>query len=212
MGFYGLNWIFSTDLVRFQKNPGMMIEDLRRFSIHDLKRLGVLRDGFSGLLNWIEKGEPVASIGLSVRLSGDHPAVMLNYTLTQTGEAVQDLVELRFQKSNLPTPAGGYWIFVCPVTRKPCRVLFFHRGHFVSRKALPHGTLYMSQTISPNFRKFGQIFDCYDTMNELSNHLLKPYGKRSYRGKPTEKTERLIKVEERYGQVMVQWLREQREQ
>ena len=53
------------------------VEDFRRFSVHDLKRLGMLRDGFNGWLNWTSEGETVSTIGLTVRLSGNDPAVLL---------------------------------------------------------------------------------------------------------------------------------------
>lgn len=184
------------------------IEDLRRFSIHDLKRLGMLRDGFNGSMIWTQNGEKVASIGLRVHLTGEEPAVLLHYTLTDTKEAVADWVRLHYQPSNLPGHTGGYWMFICPAMDKPCRVLFLHGGHFKSREALPRGTLYKCQTTSPYFRKLGYVFDYSDTMNALEDNLRKPYGKMFYRGKPTRKTRRLMKMDERYEQIMFQWLRE----
>lgn len=187
------------------------IEDLRRFSIHDLKRLGMLRDGFNGSMTWKQNGETVSAIGLYICLSGNAPVMVLQYNITHTGEAVQDLVKLRHQKSNLPGHTGGYWMFICPVTRKPCRVLYLHGGHFKSREALPPGTLYKCQTTSAYFRMIGRVFDYSDTMGALGDTLRKPYGKMFYRGKPTRKTRRLMKIEDRYGQIMFQWLREQRE-
>lgn len=184
------------------------IEDLRRFSIHDLKRLGMLRDDFNGSMNWTQNGEKVASIGLRVRLSGEEPAVLLHYTLTYTKEVVADWVRLHYQPSNLPGHTGGYWMFICPVKDKPCRVLFLHDGHFKSREALPPGTLYKCQTTSAYFRMIGRVFDYEEMKTALSNTLRKPYGKMFYRGKPTRKTNRLMKMNERYERIMFQWLRE----
>jgi hypothetical protein len=187
------------------------IEDLRSFSIHDLKRLGMLRDSFNGLMNWTQNGETVSTICLYICLSGNAPTMVLHYNITHTGEAVQDLVKLHHQKSNLPGHTGGYWMFICPMTRKPCRVLYLHGGHFKSREALPPGTLYKCQTTSAYFRNIGRIFDYEDMKTALNDTLSKPYGKMFYRGRPTRKTNRLMKIDERYEQIMFQWLREQRD-
>lgn len=185
------------------------IEDLRRFSIHDLKRLGMLRDSFNGSMNWTQNGEKVASIGLRVRLSGEEPAVLLHYTLTDTKEVVADWVRLHYQPSNLPGHTGGYWMFICPEKDKPCRVLFLHDGHFKSRQALPPGTLYKCQTTTAYFRNIGRIFDCEEMKTALNDTLRKPYGKMFYRGKPTRKTRRLMEIKDRNEKVVFQWLRAQ---
>jgi hypothetical protein len=186
-----------------------MIEYLRSFSIHDLKRLGMLRDGFNGMMNWTQNGEVVSTISLYVRLSGNDPAVMLRYKMTHTGEEVADWVKFHHQKSNLPTVKRGYWMFECQVTGNPCRMLYFHRGHFVSHAALPPGTLYKCQTHPKSYRSIGRVFGFEKVMTELSDTLRKPYGKMFYRGKPTRKTKRLMKIEERYENVMIDWLSKQ---
>lgn len=169
------------------------IEDFRRFSVHDLKRLGMLRDGFNGSINWQENGETVSTIGLAVGLSGCVPAVRLHYAITDTGEKVADLVKLLCLKSNLPNHAGGYWMFVCPVTGNPCRVLYLHDGHFKSRKALPPGTIYKCQTCTGYFQTISRAFAYEKAVEELANTLQKPYRKGLYCGKPTRTAKRLLK-------------------
>lgn len=167
----------------------------------------MLCDGFNGSMNWTQSGEKVASIGLRVRLSGEEPAVLLHYTLTDTKEAVADWVELHYETSNLPGHTGGYWMFICPVMDKPCRVLFLQGGHFKSREALPPGTLYKCQTTSAYFRRLGHVFDYSETVGALRDALRKPYGKMFYRGKPTRKTNRLKKKEAQYERAILGWLR-----
>lgn len=173
-------------------------EDFRRLSMHDLKRLGMLCDGYNGSMYWTSGGEKVASIGLFVRLSGDAPTALLHYTLTHTGEKVADLVKLRRVQSNLPNHAGGYWMFVCPVTGSPCRMLYLHGGHFVGRKALPPGTVYECQTYTGYAQLIGRTFGYGDTVEALDERLRKPYAKELYRGKPTRLAKRLMRVENRY--------------
>ena len=132
--------------------------------------------------------------------------VLLAHYISAPG--FNDLVTLYQQKSNLPGHTGGYWMFVCPVTCKPRRVLYLHDGHFKSREALSPVTLYKCQTLTGYFRTIGRAFDYYDTLAALGNTLRKPYVKMFYRGKPTRKTNRLMKIEERYEREVFQWLRE----
>jgi hypothetical protein len=132
--------------------------------------------------------------------------VLLAHYISAPG--FNDLVKLRHRKSNLPGHTGGNWMFVCPVTCKPRRVLYLHDGHFKSREALPPGTLYKCQTFTSYFRTIGRAFDYYDALAALGNTLRKPYGKMFYRGKPTRKTNRLMKIDDRYEKVVFQWLRE----
>jgi len=186
------------------------IEDFRRLSIHDLKRLGMLRDGFFGSLEWTQSGEVVAAIRIYARMSGGVSAVALQYNLTYTGETVTDRINLRHQKSNLPGHTGGYWLFICPVTGNPCRVLYLHNGHFVSRKALPKGVIYKCQTYAGTYRAMNLAFDYSEAVSKLNEATLKPYWKELYRGKPTRATRRLMKKEDRYEQALKGWYLQQR--
>lgn len=181
------------------------IEGYRRFSIHDLKRLGMLRNGFGGLLNWKQGGETLSSIRIQVVLSGTTPGLVLYYTFTNSGKSVLDTVKLHFQKSNLPGHNGGYWMFVCPVTGKPCRVLYLHQGHYIGRKALPKGTIYNCQTYTGCFQTIGRIFDTEETIKSLSEVLGRPYGKMYYRGKPTRKAVQLMKAGKKHTIAVQSW-------
>jgi hypothetical protein len=185
----------------------VLIQDFLKFSIHDLKRLGMLRDGYRGSLSWNQNGKVTSTIGFAVWLSDAVPEVMLRYTLTQTGRMVVDRIKLHFQKSNLNNQAG-YWMFVCPITNLPCRVLYLHDGHFKSRKAMPPGTIYKCQTYYGTFKGVYRAFDYSDAVAALNTILQKPYGKTKYRGKPTRKTKRLIKLENRYADILESWLYE----
>lgn len=181
------------------------IEDYRSFSIHDLKRLGMLCNGFGGILSWTQGKKTCSSLRIQVFLSDSKPGIVLYYTFANSGESVLDTVKLHFQESNLPGHTGGYWMFVCPVTGKPCRVLYLHNGHYVSRRALPKGVIYKCQTFTGCFRIIGRIFNTEDTIESLYKSLLKPYRKKHYRGKPTRTAQRLMKAESKYGEVLSAW-------
>ena len=183
-----------------------MIDYLRRFSVHDLKRLGMLRDRYNGSMQWTQNGEKVASIGLRVRLTGDEPAVLVQYTLTETEEAVSDWIKLHFQPSNLPNMTGGYWMFICPATDTVCRVLYLYKGHFVGLAALPKEMLYKSQTHPKSLRLLGRAWDCEEAMEAIRANVFRKYRKASYRGSATRIVKQLMNKEEMYQRVLFRWL------
>ncbi len=188
------------------------VEDFRCFSVHDLKRLGMLRDGYNGGLKWPDNNGGGSTIVLTVQLYGDTPTILLQYTITKTGESVADRVNLYFQKSNLPGHTGGHWIFICPVTGHPCRVLYLDSGHFKSRKALPRGTIYKCQTHTVYFRTICRTLDYFDAMVAMSETLQQPYSKEVYRGKPTRRAKQGMKKVGRYDRAMNGWLMQQERQ
>ena len=181
-------------------------DEYRRFSINDLKSLGFMQDGFSGWLNWTKSGNVESTIGVNILLSGSEPHVILHYQLTKTGTNVRDRIALHFAKSNLPNRTG-FWLFVCPVTHTPCKILYLSDGHFKSRRALP-GTLYESQNIPAYFRSLKRLFDNEEVTEKLWTEFKKPYSKMTYRGKGTRRLQRLEKKEDRFSQIMQTFLRE----
>jgi len=188
------------------------VEDFRFFSVHDLKRLGMLRDRYNGWMNWTENEKAVSSIGLSIHLSGAEPFMLLDYTLTYIGEKIADTVKLRFLQSNLPNHTGGQWMFICPITGNPCKILYLHNGHFKSRKALPRGTIYKSQTHMVSFRTVVRALDYFEALVALNQTLRKPYAKELYRGEPTRTAKRWVGKIMRYEQAMKGWILQQERQ
>lgn len=182
-----------------------LIEDFRRFSIHDLKRLGMLYHGYKGTLHWKEGEEVVSSIGVSIQLFNPDPFILLEYTIRDTKEEIKDWVHLICQESNLPGCTEGYWMFICPVTGEPCKILYLDDGHFKSRKALPPGSIYKSQTQKGQWRMFSRVYDYSDAVAELDKEFMRPYRKFEYRGKPTRKMRRLMEKEAKYDWAMRGW-------
>lgn len=91
-----------------------------KLSISDLKRLGMLQNGYVGNLYWLRRGECVAQIG--VGSYGDH--LRLHYRIRERGEdwrSIQDLIDLAF---TTPNYGGKRAWFVCPSCHKRKGVLW----------------------------------------------------------------------------------------
>lgn len=189
---------FSTDSGGyFEKKIPMttLYDDFRCFTVHELKRHGMLRSGFLHHLAWFSGGEKTSSIGIVTRLTDPDPHLILSYTFAD-GEKVYNRVNMLFVKSNLDK--GGYWHFICPFTEKPCRKLYLHNRHFKSRAALPPDVRYKSQTITAGSRSLSQYFDASETVETREEILKKPYAKDKYRGVKTRRSKQLERWRERY--------------
>jgi hypothetical protein len=97
-----------------------VVEDCRTIDLGELARQGYLRAGKTGTIRWSRGGKETSSIGFTVRPGEETDLVLvLNYTLTQSGEQVE-----------IPTPlettrlcrGGLRWWGRCPlvVGRRPC--------------------------------------------------------------------------------------------
>lgn len=89
------------------------------------------------------------------------------------------------RKSNLNI--GVIRLFECPITAKPCRMLYFHDGMFKSRYAL-NNAMYRCQTMSKNTRQI-----CNRRMKDYLRFKVRRYGKPFYRGKITPYGKKYVK-------------------
>jgi len=81
----------------------------------------------SGQLIWTVNGEKVASIGYEADCMTADAWLRLQYTMTQTGEAV----DYRVRLTTTPLPWGGVrWAFLCPnlACGRACRKLYLPPG------------------------------------------------------------------------------------
>lgn len=110
------------------------IDNYLRLSVTACKRMGYFRPKSltSGVVNWTQRGEVVASISMQTNTAGIVPYAVLNYNYKGTPVHVE--LTLRFRPSNLNN-GTGYYYFVCPVTGLSCRNLYLVDGQFISRTA-----------------------------------------------------------------------------
>lgn len=166
------------------------INDYLRLSVTDCKRMGYFGTNTvaSGVVNWTQRGEVVASISLLTNTAGIVPFAVLSYTYK--GEPVRIELTLRFRPSNLNN-GTGYYYFVCPVTGLSCRNLYLVNGKFVSRPAFR--PLYSSQ--AERRRNDGLAYLC--ALADYEKMLDAKYRRLTYRGKPTPWGRKVMRMEER---------------
>ncbi len=162
----------------------MIIENLKRFTIADLKKIGYfVPDAIvSGVLTWGE-GDNKSSIGAT--MDNTRMVLSLNYVVNQEKQMRYNVTIIE-RTANLGK--GVVRFFLCPITYKPCRKLYLYGDRFVSRRAM-RGVMYRDQTESKIARliPFG--------MNSDDNNPYRRYGKPYYRGRLTRYGKRLARYE-----------------
>lgn len=139
-----------------------------------------------GVITWHRGSTKVAAVRL--RTDTVNNKVYLAYNTTN-GEERQQAIWLRWQSSNLNIE--GYYYFVCPVTGRSCRKLYFVDGRFISRFAFK--ALYEAQTRSHAQRK--SIWRFLASVSELENLAEQPHRKRTYKGKLTPYARKVQKID-----------------
>ncbi len=173
----------------------MIIENLRRFTIADLKKLGFfVPDGVvSGVLTW-GSGDNRSSIGAT--MDNARMVLSLNYVVNQEKQMSYNVTIIE-RTANLGK--GVVRFFLCPITHKPCRKLYLYGDRFVSRRAM-RGVLYRDQAET----KIARLIPF--AMNNDETNPYRRYGKPYYRGKITPYGKRLERYErkcDRADQIIV---------
>ena len=140
-----------------------------------------------GTLNWSSNGNPTGSISIKVNTNSEQPYIELDYKYRD--EPRKYKVRLVSLPSNLGK--GLIWYFLCPETKKRCRVLYSIGGYFLHREAFS-GCMYESQTQSKYYRRLDKTFGRYFKTDDLYIQLYKKHFKKTYAGKPTKKYLRLM--------------------
>lgn len=141
----------------------------------------------SGTVNWSRNGNPTGSISIQVNTKSEQPYIELDYKYRD--EPRKYKVRLVSLPSNLGK--GLIWYFLCPETKKRCRVLYSIGGYFLHREAF-NGCMYESQTQSKYYRQLDKTFGRYFKTDDLYIQLYKKHFKKTYAGKPTKKYLRLM--------------------
>jgi hypothetical protein len=172
-------------------NYPTLFDDVLQLQIADLKKLGYLKQSYSGGLTWSSNGRKTGSITLRSFVNGAFISIELDYT--HQGEPMKYRINLISQPSNLGK--GLIYYFVCPNTGKLCRKLYCISGYFLHREAF-QGCFYESQLHSKRLRHAYKLIMADDIEEELYSKNFK----RTYAGKPTRKFLSLTKKAEKYSQ------------
>lgn len=173
---------------KFHTFPTLYNEALQ-INISKLKDWGYLEPNKnkSGTLNWSCNGNPTGSISIEVNNQSEQPYIELDYKFR--GDPRKYKVYFTSTPSNLNK--GELWYFLCPQTKKRCRILYSIGGYFLHRDAF-NGCMYESQTYSKKNRDLFKVLVPYYKIDNLYSELYKKNFKKTYAGKPTKKYLRIL--------------------
>ena len=140
-----------------------------------------------GTLNWSSNGNPTGSISIKVDTHSEQPYIELDYKYRDVPRNYK--VYLTSTPSNLNR--GKIWYFICPQTKKRCRILYSIGGYFLHREAFK-GCMYETQTQSKKYRQLDKTLGAYFKSDHLYSELYKKNFKKTYAGKPTKKYLRIM--------------------
>jgi hypothetical protein len=156
-----------------------------------LKEWGYLDPGKiqTGTITWSRQGDETASLQLQSRTYQEPWLIRLSYNYKK--EPFQEEIRLYSIPSNIGK--GRIHYFICPVTGKKCRNLYLYAGRFIHREAVP-GAMYETQTYSHKSRVLCRLFDAHFGEDRAYEQLYKKGFKRQYKGKPTKKYKKVLRM------------------
>ncbi|MDO6736517.1 hypothetical protein [Wenyingzhuangia sp. 2_MG-2023] len=168
-----------------------LFDEVKSLSITDLKKLKYLQQNYliKGTVNWVRQGENSGSINIKTSLNKNDNYVEFNYICNDIQHNYK--VNLVFTKSNLNK--GDIWYFKCKYTGVRCRKLHLINGIFQHRSILKTG-MYSTQTTSKSYRELEKTHGAYFKFDIYYTELRSKYFKKYYRGKPTKRYLRLMKL------------------
>lgn len=166
-----------------------LIDNTLQINISNLKKWGYLKPNqkAEGTLTWSKQGRKTGKIGILVCTLDPLPYIELDYTFNNTPRKYK--VYLQSTPSNLGK--GEIWHFICPRTDRLCRILYCIDGYFLHREAFD-GCMYECQTYSKKLRELEKSFGSQFKLEQLYDELNSKHFKKSYKGQPTKRLERLM--------------------
>lgn len=163
-------------------------EERKSISITDLRKWKYLEPDTrkSGTLNWRRNGELTSQINITVDMITAEPYIKLNYGWQ--GQSIAYSVSFIKVPSNLG--AGHIWYFLCQVTGKRCKKLYFINGYFQHR-----GTGYYEKQIqSKHYRYLEKTYGPMFKTDSLYDQLHSRHFRKFYNGKVTKKYAKILKL------------------
>ena len=167
----------------------ILYNEVKQIDISKLKKWGYLNPNQekNGALQWSRNGTSTGIISIRSNTKDEKKYIELDYIVNDKPRKYK--VYLTSTKSNLNK--GEIWYFVCPETKKRCRILYSINGYFLHRDAFS-GCMYECQTQSKKYRQLDKTFGAYFRTDEFYSQLYQKHFKKTYAGKPTKKYLRIM--------------------
>lgn len=172
---------------RISKFP-ILFDEVPHLNILSLSKRGFLEVSKTGIISWGNEEEITMTISVRSEIT-ESASVILSYIYN--GSDRQYRIKLEGKQSNLGK--GTHWYFVCPVTKKRCRKLYFVGGLFLHREAFKGIAYYRSQTESKLWGEIRKVLEIRCKKNEVESELNSKYFKTFYNGKFTKRYLRLMR-------------------
>ena len=162
----------------------ILYNEVKQIDISKLKKWGYLNPNQekNGALQWSRNGTSTGNISIRSNTKDEKKYIELDYKVNDKPRKYK--VYLTSTKSNLNK--GEIWYFVCPETKKRCRILYSVNGYFLHRDAFS-GCMYECQTQSKYQRVLASTYGNYFKLDDLYEQLYSKYFKKTYRGRPTKR-------------------------
>ncbi len=168
----------------------IIYDDLPAISIYDLMKVGAQQRGVQ--TQWSVSlaltGHDNGQITIGVDISHPQPFI----TISQISNGQNRDYRVNIIAKPLQVNSGSNWYFICPVTGIHCRKLFYYRGSFQHRKAIPG--IYSRQLLSGNQRKIISSYNNINVLAALAQKAGAPYFRPVYAGEPTKIYRKISKV------------------
>jgi hypothetical protein len=177
-----------------------LIDETKRLNIKILKQMGFIKPGHmvSGPLEWSETFKMNAKVGTHSMNHSCSGQGHINLSYSISGKPFEYRIEITSRKSNLGNNAL-IWLFICPVSNKLSRKLFFNGATFVHQSKIDG--MSTCQTQSRKTRYMDKVLSHVLGDNNVYAQLTKKHLKKTYRGKPTKKYTNLMKWKERVSHI-----------
>lgn len=169
-----------------------LFDEVLTLQASNLNRWGYLKPNHKGWykITWYSNGNEIGAITIFVNTTKmSTPYVQLNYKHGDTP------IDYRVYLDKVPSNLGNgfVWYFICPSTNKRCRKLYCVDGYFLHREAF-NGCMYSKQIQSKKLRLIEKVYGAYFDNEKYRAELYKKHFKTHYKGKPTKRYLRLMKL------------------
>ena len=172
---------------KFATNP-ILFDEVLKISTTFLKKHGYFgkEQIKTGVITWSRNGNKYASISIKANTTGTRHFIELDYKYNDV--PIRYRIYIEYVPSNLGI--GNIPYFICPKTKKKCRVLYQVSNYFLHRTAFKY-PMYETQTQSKYWRFLNNTFGADFQLEKLYEQLYSKHFQTHYNGKETKRYKKL---------------------
>ena len=174
-------------------------EGAKRIELSWLRKHNYIGGYFKGgNISWSRNGNPTGNINIQIDTFSDNPNIKFSYKVRKHGEEEWTDMDFSFRMESIPCRFGGRkWFFICGLYKnkiycgRRVRILYQVGNYFGCRHCADLS--YESCNLSGIAKSFGKIISIPE-LEKMEAEVKRTH----YRGKPTKKYLRYLRMEERF--------------